>query len=598
MKYLIRSRVLFRLLLNLLRLLFAPWLLLRRARACPRGGWIALTLSGTLDDLPPPRMDVWRRRLRGEAASPTLSLYRIGELVTALLADPKPTGVLVVVRDFHTSAAQRSALQEQLGRLRSAGRSVVVYLPDGGSSPELAIAAAATKVVLGAKTTLGPLGFRAGGWYLRRALDRAGVIPDVHAQGDYKTAGEGLVRNDMSPAQREQLGRIVDTWHDDFVAALAAGRSVTPDVVRSWIDRGLLSADVAVREGLADATAYDDEVTGILAGNPEKRAHVVDGARYLKRRQIRLFRRIVRRRRVVVVPIHGAIVERSPWSLGRLCDAEHVVALLQSLAGDRRVAAVVLHVDSPGGGVVASDRIHRAVGLVAKKKPVVACFAGVAASGGYYVAAAARAIVARPTTITGSIGVVATRVVVGPLLERIGVRAERVVRGDYVDMFDVSRPFTEAERALFNAELARTYDDFVQLVADGRGRPRDEILPLAGGRVWTGADALERGLVDQLGGLETALAHTQTLLPGPKRPVDTVFVTPSSSGSRPPPWMTAMLAGARMVVPGVDAVATSLALASRERVLAYWDGEGSYVGTNAQWRAPTKLPDGRFSIRK
>ena len=170
------------------------------------------------------------------------------------------------------------------------------------------------------------------------------------------------------------------------------------------------------------------------------------------------------------------------------------------------------NLDSPGGGVTASDRIYHSVGLLAKKKPVIASFAGVSASGGYYIAAAAHAIVAQPTTITGSIGVVAARFVIGPLLAKLGLSPQVVTRGAHADMLDISRPFSDDERRIFDAELERTYKDFVALVAAGRKKTADDILPLAGGRVWTGRDALERGLVDRLGGFEVAVEEAKTRL--------------------------------------------------------------------------------------
>jgi len=177
----------------------------------------------------------------------------------------------------------------------------------------------------------------------------------------------------------------------------------------------------------------------------------------------------------------------------------------------------VLHVDSPGGSALASDRIHREVLRLSEKKPVVACFGDVAASGGYYVAAPAHAIVAQPVTITGSIGVVTAKVVASELLDAIGVRTETLRTAPHADMFSASRELTDEEHDIIDRETAGFYRVFVDVVAEGRGRSAEEIDGLARGRVWSGADAYARGLVDRLGGLGDALDEVRRRTGLPER---------------------------------------------------------------------------------
>jgi protease IV len=279
-----------------------------------------------------------------------------------------------------------------------------------------------------------------------------------------------------------------------------------------------------------------------------------------------------------VVEARGAIVERAPSFGGAVCDAERLTALARSLAEDDRVAAVILHVDSPGGGALASDRMHRAFTKLAARKPLVACLGGVAASGGYYIAAAAHRIVARPATMTGSIGVVAARPLLGPLLARIGAAPRYLVRGRRAEMLDPFRPLKEDERARFEADLEASYLDFLAAVAAGRGKTIDEVRPLAGGRVWTGLDALDRGLVDRLGGLHEAVEEACTKLG--LAPGDLELVTaasPSPAPWSPRAWLRAALleaAGpeAQTLEAWVNLARSYAAGASHEPVLALWAG--------------------------
>lgn len=552
---------------NVIRLLLAPIRLLRRARAAPTGGWVHLTIDGPLVDVPRPRP-----RLPFQKVPNATSLYRLNKLADAILADESPRGLFVIIKSLRSSAATRTALRAILARVRDGGRQVVVHLPSGGSSAELLVASAASRILLGARTALGPLGFRVGSVYARKALDRAGVVPDVHAQGAYKTAGEGLMRDTMSEAQREQLGRLLDVLHAEVVAGLAAARKLPEPDVAAFFDRGLVTAEDAVAAGIADRAIFDDEAIHFLEGErSEKRPALIPAGAYLQRRTEPLFLPVGRKRRVGVIEVHGAIVDvHAPFS-GPVADAERIVDLLRIAEDDPHIAALVLHVDSPGGGVLASDRIHRAVQKVAEKKPVVAYMSGVAASGGYYVSAPAHAIVAQPTTITGSIGVVAARVVIGPLLEKIGLTPQHVVRGAHADILDMTRPFEEDEKRIFEGYLEGAYRDFVGIVATGRKKSPEDILPLAGGRVWSGKDAHERGLVDQLGGFDVALADAK------KRasldPDDApILLAPKT------PWNL----GIPFFAPGAEALETvldrlglldlraqaSLLLASREKVLA------------------------------
>jgi protease-4 len=209
---------------------------------------------------------------------------------------------------------------------------------------------------------------------------------------------------------------------------------------------------------------------------------------------------------VAVVEVRGPISDEAPDAgADRVADVPHVTAALRACAEDPRVGAVVLYVDSPGGSALASDLMAREVERLRALKPVVAYFANVAASGGYYVSALAHKIVAEPTAITGSIGVIAMRVVVAEAAERAGVRHESVPRGARAELFSPYRKWTDDERAALDRSIDQVYEDFVRIVARGRGKSPDEIEPLARGRVYSARDALAVGLVDELGSFARAV---------------------------------------------------------------------------------------------
>jgi protease-4 len=216
-----------------------------------------------------------------------------------------------------------------------------------------------------------------------------------------------------------------------------------------------------------------------------------------------------------------------------MADSEQLIGALRVARQAKAVRGVVLLIDSPGGSVLASDRIYHEVVRLAEKKPVVAYFVNVAASGGYYVAAGAHAIVAQPTTVTGSIGVVATHLVLGPLLAKLGIVTELVKRGARADMLSPSRPLDDGERAAMIRDIDGYYQEFVEIVARGRGRPPGEIEKLARGRVYSGAEAHRLGLVDHLGGFDTALDVVRERLGEPRQLEAALIKAPRSTPAPP-----------------------------------------------------------------
>ncbi|EYF01354.1 signal peptide peptidase SppA [Chondromyces apiculatus] len=582
------------LLLNLFRLLFLPFHALRWWRAAPRGGYVVLEIDGGVVDLPPPRRP-WSlvRMLRPSSTPPPLSVERVREVAREIQKDGRVAGVLLQIGGVHGGAAALASLREVLLGLRASGKDVVAYLPMGADNQALMLASTARMVVLGPGTQVAALGYAAEGVYLRRAFEQVGVEPEVLARGEYKSAGEMLVRDGMSDAQREQSGALLDARYSDLVGAVAEGRKVDRATAARWIDDGPHGAARALEFGIVDAVAYEDELDGVIGSPPR-----VPWGRYAQARRALRFRPMLPRPILGVIEVHGAIVHKAPLTSGLtaalsrvmpglvpgmvpgvsipLASEERLVASLRAARQNARIRGVVLHIDSPGGSALASDRIHHEVLRLAEVKPVVAYMSNVAASGGYYIAAGAQAIVAQPQSITGSIGVVSARIAVGPLLERLGVSIDVLKRGARSDMLTATRKLDAEERAVMERELDAIYQTFLEVVARGRGRPVAEIEPLAGGRVYSGTEAHARGLIDKLGGFEVALEELRTRIGPPAAGLEPAIVRVSRYVPPPPQLPTPVPAVMELLgLRGGEKAAELVALvlhAGKERAMTWFPG--------------------------
>jgi len=535
-----------------------PFALLRRYWPIRRGTYVTLEIDGAIADFARPR------RFFEVGPPRTTSLFALGKIVDAVLADDRIAGLVLTVKQMRGGMAKATALRAALVRLREAKRDVVVHLPLGGSTKTIYVASAAQRLFLGPQSRVDALGFLSSTAYLKRTLDRAGVAPEVYAQGEYKSAGEQLARDSMSDANREQVTALLDGMHGALVDAIAKGRGVERDAAIAMIDGSPYQGARAVDAKIADGTAYEDELAERLG-----RPRLVPAASHLASRRALRMRSVLRLPAIGVIPIHGVIAGASPFPLGKMATDERAIAAIRAARASRRILGVVLHVDSPGGSALASDRIHHELVQLAAEKPLVACFSDVAASGGYYVAAAAHAIVAQPTTITGSIGVVATRLVIDPLLARLGVVTEIVQRGAHAHL-NGGRAFGEDERRIIDRELADFYQSFVAIVAAGRKRAPEEIDAVARGRVWTGADAHARGLVDRLGGFDAALDEVRARIGRGAARLEPTIVQGPRNGIPPldPPRRALVEAAADLIADvGFDARALAFA-ATREPFLA------------------------------
>jgi protease-4 len=434
------------------------------------------------------------------------------EAVAAIHRAAEDDRVAALIARVQLSAAPPAAVQE----LREAIAGTLSYY----------LASVFGEVWMQPSGTVGLIGFATNALFLRDALTKAGLEAQFVARGEYKSAANMFTESSYTPAHREADGRLIESLHAQVWQGIAESRGLEPAALDSLADRAPLLRDDAVESKLLDRIGFRDEAylrIAELAGVENLKDPDCDDAPprlFLSRyAQTRTGVPTIRSRKptLAVVTVAGPIVggrggpQVFPMSRGS-AGADTIAAALRAAAADDDVKAVVLRVDSPGGAVTGSETIWRAVCRVRESgKPVVASMGGVAASGGYYVAMAAEWIIADPGTITGSIGVVTGKLVARDLKDRLGLGSDSLRTNTNADAWSVNAPFTEEQHAQVEAEADLFYDDFVRRVAEARGLSVEEVDAVARGRIWTGADAHARGLVDELGGLRAAVRRAKVL---------------------------------------------------------------------------------------
>lgn len=506
----------------------------RLARTPP--GYVALDVTGSLPELET-QTSFLRRRLGQRAPAPSLEKFR--KTFDRILADGRCRGVLLRIRGLDAEWASLDELRSEIRRFRDRGGRVVVYLVEADTRA-CYLASSADEVLATPLCTLSLLGVRSRVNFLKDALNRAGIEAEVLAVSPYKSAGDTFTRNDFSDEAREQAERLLDGRFSDLIEAVAEGRGMSPESVREKIDRAPYTAARALEEGLLDGVCYEDELPEKFGAEGE-RAKIAEWS--VARRSLMLSYRKTARRRVGLVSLSGAIVRgrsrKLPFPLplvgAEQAGDESVVGSLRAAEKNRRVVAVLFCVDSRGGDALASDLIWREVERIRAKKPVVVLMGNAAASGGYYVSAAANHIVARRNTITGSIGVLITRPVATALYGRLGINPASVERGARASLMDPARKPDSDELEVLEGQLRAVYGEFKERVHRGRSMEPDALEEIAGGRVWSGAEARERGLVDEAGGFRDALRKAGELAGVETESIDALLkVSPPRTGRIPP----------------------------------------------------------------
>jgi protease-4 len=459
---------------------------------------LVLKVKGSLPDYVPE--DAFRRLLGGDDSSLTNLLMqmkkaKIDKRIGAIMLDIEMSGA---------GWGKAEEIREAIADFRTSGKPIYAYM-ELGMNKEYYIALACDKVFVAPPGDLFINGFAADVMFFRGALDKLGIYPDVYQIGKYKNAPDQFTRQDMSEGHREVVNTVATTRHK------------SPEEVRSIVDNAPYSAPDAQKLGLIDGANYRDEVEKELKNrlgykeSDELQLTRADEYDEVEPESLGLNKG----ERIAVIYGTGAIgsgrSENSPFS-SQSIGSDTMIKAIDDARKDDTIKAIVLRVDSPGGSSYASDVIWHAVELARQKKPVVISMGDVAASGGYYIACNANKIIAEPSTYTGSIGIFAGKPVMKEFYNWLGISNEYVLRGKNAGLFRETEKFTPEEREKFFGIIKSTYyDEFVPKVAKGRGRDPEYIDSVGQGRVWTGAQAKEKGLVDEFGGLDKAIEVAKQL---------------------------------------------------------------------------------------
>ncbi|MBW2255183.1 MAG: S49 family peptidase, partial [Deltaproteobacteria bacterium] len=437
--------------------------------------------------------------------------YQVLKRLRRLAYDPTVAGVFLRIDAAPGSWAACQDLRAVLERIRAAGKAVYAFLETPGNAA-IWVAAGVDRVFLVPTAEVGLVGVGVELTFLGEALKRLGIEPDFEAAGAYKSFGEPYTRTHASPENQEAVRVLVEDMQEQLVEGIASGRGLSAEEVHDLLARAPIPAADAVEAGLVDQAAYEDEAREWIEEHHGSKTHFVKFGAWARRDLVLEW---VEHwgdddKQIAILHLQGPIVvdDKTPAHTIR---ARQVVPLLRHLRDNEDVEAVVLHINSPGGSALASDIIWREVDLLRREKPVVASFEDVAASGGYYLAAPAVEIIARPGTLTGSIGVFGGKLVMGRAMRQLGVHTQGISSSPNANLFSASRPFTDDQRTRFRSSLQRFYDGFIDRVASGRRQPADVIEPHCRGRVWTGRLALRHGLVDRSGDLFEAVERARVL---------------------------------------------------------------------------------------
>ena len=489
------------------------WWLIRRIRAAvgKPPEYVLFVLEAELPALPDPPRPFWQRF----TGPPRLSLKELGERFDAIAGDQRIKGVVLHLRPAPMPMAALQDLRELVARLRKAHKRVVAWAPFYTTGTYY-IACACDEILLLPSGSVQPLGFSDTRVFLKDGLARAGLSADFVQVSPYKSAADPLTKSEMSPELREQVTWLLESNHAELVDAIMASRLLDADGARRLIDGSPYGDDAALDRHVVDGVVAEEDLPH----------HLSAGVGTWERARAKLAApppRLRLGRYVAVMRIEGVIVDgrsgrlpfKPPIGLPLLGDERAgdltVVQAARQIAADKRAAAAVLYVNSRGGSSTASEAMRQALNAIAARKPLVVVMGPVAASGGYWVSTPGSWIVARPGTLTGSIGVLSGKIVTGGVFSRLTLNRETVAFGEHATLENDERAFSEAERAIVRGEVDRIYRIFLDHVSRARKMPVDQVDGIAAGRVWTGRQALERRLVDEMGGLGAGVGKARSL---------------------------------------------------------------------------------------
>ena len=473
----------------------ATYFFVARGPSVPSNATLVLRVPGGLAEVAP-------SGLIGQLFAAPPTLRSVVDSLRKAAVDSRVSRVVLLPSGGQALWGKIQEVRDAVLAFKASGKSIVSFLEYGGEQ-QYYLATATEKIYLLPTSPLDLRGLASYELFVRGTLDTIGTYPDMLHVGDYKTASNMFTEETYTPQHREMAESLNADLFAQLVRGIANGRGRPESEVRALIDEGPFLPEDALDAGLVDELAYEDQV--LSAGGAEGQR--IDGRDYagVSLQSVGLNTGP----KIAVIHAAGVIstgASRYDSMQGSIVGSDTLVGYLREARDDSSVRAVVLRIDSPGGSAIASDVIWREVVLTREEKPVIASMSDVAASGGYYIAMPADVIVAQPATLTGSIGVVGGKMVTGGTYGKLGANIEAVSEGRFAEINSPIRPYSPAERAKMQAQLEAVYDAFVEKAAEGRHTTPERIHAVAQGRVWTGRQGRQVGLVDELGGLDRAVA--------------------------------------------------------------------------------------------
>ena len=460
----------------------------------------------------------------GGLRPPTVSQYRLTELLEKATGDYRVQEIVVHIGTPELSLARAQELVDALLRVSLAGKPLFCHVDATDNVGYWIAAQGCPKILMSPAGWVETLGLSMEPVYVKELLANLGITAEMINIGTYKDAAEPLTQGSMSDTAREAAQAILQGMHRVFIEGIAKGRKKDARTIQALIDNGPYDAKASLDQGLVDEIGTLESRLGELSAKyaggvvkdygkpPRQQVSFTDLMKLFGGGEDKADRKVSTR--VALVPVVGPITGGTGDDLFGSADMvreRDLSETLSELERDNTVRAVVLRIDSPGGSALASDNIWHSVRALAKKKPVIASLGDVAASGGYYIASGATEIIAEPATLTGSIGVIGGKLVFREAASKMGIHAERLTTGRRASLMSPFSKFTDDERHAVEFLMTATYNMFVNRVAEGRGMPREKVLAVAEGRMWTGHQALTSGLVNQMGGLHQAVERARAL---------------------------------------------------------------------------------------
>ncbi len=462
---------------------------------------LSIRITGDIPEQPP------QDGLRDFLFGPTTTVTDIVEGLDRARTDPRISGVIVRVGESTMNMAKIQEIRDRLQEVNRAGKFTVGYL-EFGSNRSFYLASACQTVALLPKSVLYIHGMMASSTFYRGGFDKLGVYPDFYHIGDYKNATNVLTEKKYTPAHRQATEALLKDWYQEYLRGVAESRRLAEGDVEAAVANGPLTSDQALAAKLVDKLGYWDEVLEWAKRKNAGKENRLPLHSYLEKTQP------LARDKLAVIYAVGDILPgqsgQTPWG-DEVMGSDTIAEQFRNAREDDDVKAVILRVDSPGGAVYASEIIRREEELTAREKPVVVSMSDVAASGGYWIAMSANRIIAEPGTITGSIGVLTGKFNLLGLYQKLGLSKDLVTTTENSTLEYAFQNFTPAQKELIQQNMRDTYDAFLAGVAQGRRMKVADVDKIAQGRVWTGERAKQLGLVDELGGLHTAIARARVL---------------------------------------------------------------------------------------